>query len=57
MGKFLVEVREVHVSTIEVEAENKAEAISKVKDGEGEVISECCHTVESDTWNVSEKPA
>lgn len=39
MKKFRVLVREVHVSTMEVEAETREEAIANVQEGEGEEIS------------------
>ena len=54
MAKFIVEIREVHVSSREVEASSAEEAIAKVKDGDGEEI--CCeysHTLGDDTWSVT----
>lgn len=55
MKKYLVFVREVHVSTVAVEAENEEEAANKAEDGEGKEI-ECVysHTLEKDSWYVSE---
>ena len=55
MPKFHVNVREVHVSTHEVEAESAEEAIRKVKDQDAEeVVCEYSHTLGEDTWTVEE---
>ncbi len=53
---YCVLVREVHVSTMEIEAANPIEAIQKVKDGQGEeVICEYSHTLDPDTWSVDDE--
>ena len=55
MKTFNVFVREVHIQTVKVTAKNEKEAISKVKDGEGDYIDgalEYSHTLDSDTWSV-----
>ena len=58
---YLVEVREVHVSTRRIVASSPSEAILKVSDGEGEeLLCEYSHTEDTDTWSVkleSEYPA
>jgi len=55
MPKFHVNVREVHVSTHEVEAESAEEAIRKVKNQESdEITCEYSHTLGEDTWTVEE---
>ena len=55
MPKFHVLVREVHVSTMEIEADNPEDAIKKIKDGEGEqAICEYSHTLDSETWSVDD---
>lgn len=51
--RFLVGVREVHVSTMEIEAESPEEAMRLVKDGAGrEVMCEYSHTLDPDLWTV-----
>jgi hypothetical protein len=54
--RFLVGVREVHVSTVEVEAESPEEAMRLVQDGDGEeIMREYSHTLDPDLWTVEEK--
>lgn len=51
--RFLIGVREVHVSTMEVEAESPEAAVQMVKDGQGrEIMCEYSHTLDSDLWTV-----
>lgn len=53
MPKFNVLIREVHVSTREIEADSPEEAIRLVEEGEGdEVMCEYSHTLDPDTWTV-----
>jgi hypothetical protein len=52
--KYLVLVHEVHVSTVEVEAESVEEAINNASSGE-EVICEYSHTLHTDTWSVEDE--
>ena len=53
MPKFVVNIREVHVSSREIEAESAEEALRLVKDGEGEeILCEYSHTLDEDTWTV-----
>ena len=52
--KFLVLVHEVHVSTMEVEAESVEEAIDNASSGE-ELICEYSHTLHTDTWSVEDE--
>ena len=52
--KFLVLVREVHVSTMEVEAETIEEAINNASSGD-ELICEYSHTLHTDTWSVEDE--
>ena len=60
MKKFHVGVREVHVQTVEVEAENAEEAREKVQEGEGDYLDnmlEYSHCLDSDLWTVEEVPS
>lgn len=55
--KYIVLVREVHISPVEIEAKNADEAIDLVREGEGETIYEALeysHTMDFDTWTVEE---
>ena len=53
--KYIVGIREVHVSSREVEAENPEEAINIAKKDLGtEVMVEYSHTMEENTWTVEE---
>ena len=52
--KFLVLVHEVHVSTVEVEAESIDEAIDNAFSG-NEIICEYSHTLNTDTWSVEDE--
>lgn len=55
--KYLVAIREVHVSHREIEADSPDDAIEKVFYGDGEeVLCEYSHTLDSDTWTVEEVP-
>lgn len=48
--KYTVEVREVHVSSMEVEADSPEDAREKFKDGEGEeILCEYSHTLDGYT--------
>ena len=54
--KYIVKIREVHISYLEIEAESHEEAISLVADGEGEqLLQEYSHTLDPDEWSVEEK--
>lgn len=53
--KYLVGIREVHVNTVEVEAENQEDAIEKARSGECfpyDLDIEYSHTLGHDTWTV-----
>lgn len=54
MGKFIIQVREVHVVSFEVEAESIHEAADKLEDSwmdaGREIGIEYSHTLERDTW-------
>ena len=53
---YNVEVREVHVSTIEIEASSAALALQAVEKGSGkEIILEYSHTLNSSLWVVKER--
>ena len=53
MAIFNVLVREVHVSTEEIEANSPEMAIVLVNEGKGEMlICEYSHTLGIDTWSV-----
>ncbi len=55
MPKFHVHIREVHVSTREIEAESAEEALRIIVDGEEdgeEVMCEYSHTLDPDTWTL-----
>ncbi len=53
MTTYLIGVREVHVSTMKVEAETEDDAIEMIRDAAGEeVMCEYSHTLDSSTWSV-----
>lgn len=55
MPKYTVLVREVHVSHMEIEAENPEDAVDKVYNGDGnEVLCEYSHTLDSNEWTVDD---
>ena len=55
MTKYFVGKREVHVSTMEINADTPEEALLKVWDGDGEeVMCEYSHTLDSDSWSVED---
>lgn len=54
--KYIVQVREVHISHREVEANSPEEAKELVSNGDDtEVYLEYSHTLGSDTWTVEKK--
>ena len=58
MKNFLVNVKEVWVQPVLVEAETKEEAIEAVAEGGGTYIEDrfrYSHTKDPDTWNVEEE--
>lgn len=58
MKTFHVYVREVHIQTVEVEAEDSEGAIESVANGEGNYLCgglEYSHVLEDETWTVEEK--
>lgn len=56
MPKYTVLVREIHVSHMEIEAENPEEAIDKIANGEGqEVCLEYDDTMDSCHWTVDDE--
>ena len=53
--KYIVQVREVHVSSMEVEADSAEEAKTLVAEGGGdEIICEFSHGLDLDTWTVTD---
>ena len=55
--EFIVEVREVWIQPVEIEAVSEKEAIEKVREGEGKSIEdgfEYSHTLSTDKWTVHE---
>ena len=56
MSKYVVYVHETWVQGVEVEAENKLEAIAKVEEGEGEYLDdfEYSDTRDKSEWTVEE---
>ena len=55
--KFIVEVREVWIQPVEMEAESEEKAIERVREGEGKSIEdgfEYSHTLSVDKWTVHE---
>ena len=55
MKPFLVRVAEVHNCYIEVLAESREDAIDKVAEGEGDVLStDYSYTLERDLWDAEE---
>lgn len=56
MKTYRVNVREVWIQPIEIEAKTKKRAIEKVEEGEGiclDSMLEYSYTLETDTWDVS----
>ena len=54
MSKFIVSVREIHIQPVEIEAENKEEAVMKVREGDGEYLNggEFSEVLDPETWTV-----
>lgn len=56
MAKYYIGIREVHVSTVTVEAESEEEALESAAAGEGEeVMLEYSHTMDRSHFTVEEK--
>jgi hypothetical protein len=58
MPKFIVTKREVWTQGVEVDANNEADAIRKVDQGDGEIIEslfEYGHSLKADQWTAEEK--
>ncbi len=56
---FVVNMREVHIQSVEVEASDREDAIRKVVDGEGEYVNDCLeysHTLDPESWTIDECP-
>lgn len=54
---FIVNVREVHVQMVQIEADSAEEASNKVEGGEGVYPDdklEYSHTLDKSTWTVDE---
>lgn len=52
---YMVNMREVHIQPVRVEASSEEEAKERVKDGEGEYVDnalEYSHTLSSEYWTV-----
>ena len=52
---YMVNMREVHIQPVRIEASSSEEAIEKVKEGEGEYVDnalEYNHTLSSEYWTV-----
>lgn len=58
MKTYIVNVQEVHIQQVEIQAKNKKQAIEKVLDGEGDYVDnslEYDHTLDnSEEWVVEE---
>ena len=55
--RFIVNVREVHIQPVAIEALNSADAINQVRQGAGDYDKypgEYSHTLNTDTWTVEE---
>jgi hypothetical protein len=52
MPKYIVGIREVHVSFREVDAKTPEEAKSLADDIQCEIFCEYSHTLDQDTWSV-----
>jgi len=51
--EFIIDIREVYTTSVEVEADSFAEAVRKVKEGEGTYLDNTLsysHTLDHDTW-------
>ena len=50
---YSVQIREVHINHMKIEADSVEEAIKQVREGDGEsVYIEYSHTLDPDTWTV-----
>jgi hypothetical protein len=57
MKTYLVGVREVHVSYMEVKANTPTDAFDMIRNGEGDEVSmDYSHTLDPETWTVEESP-
>lgn len=54
--KYLVYVKEIHTQIVAIEATSEAEALEKVREGDGEYASStvCEETLDTDEWTVEE---
>jgi hypothetical protein len=54
--KYIVQIREVHIQEVLIEAESEQEAINKVADGDGQYLDnslEYSHTLPRETFTVA----
>ncbi len=52
---FIVGVREVHISSRQIEAVDETEAVNKISQGEGkEIMCEYPHNLCSNNWTVEQ---
>lgn len=57
MPKYYVDMREVWIQTVVVEAESREDAIAAAAEGEGEPVDgafEYSYSLDPDDWNVEE---
>ena len=55
MARYYIGIREVHVSTVFVEADSEEEALDNAANGEGEeVVLEYSHTMDREHFTVEE---
>lgn len=56
--KYYVDVREIHIQTVEIEADSPEQAITRVAEGDGSYLDgrlEYSHTLPPDTWTVTQE--
>ena len=54
MATYHVGIREVHINTVEVEADTPEEAKKKARESQADsILLEYSHTLDPDTWSVS----
>jgi hypothetical protein len=57
LKNYIVNVREVHIQPVLIEASSKEDAISRVANGEGEIIDNALEyscTLNPDKWTIEE---
>lgn len=58
MSKYIVNVKEIVIQQVEIEADSKEDAIMKVREGDGNYLDppESIETLDPEDWSVYEIP-